>query len=112
MFDNYINDILDLKSFEKKDILNDRFLLIKEKNMEIYYAPHNEIINEDAKVFIIGITPGWTQTKIAYETAQKCLLQNLGDKYIKKECKRNLNKFIQRYINSFLNIKIRNSNFI
>ncbi len=89
MFDNYINDILDLKSFEKKDILNDRFLLIKEKNMEIYYAPHNEIINEYAKVFIIGITPGWTQTKIAYETAQKCLLQNLGDKYIKKECKRN-----------------------
>ena len=89
MFDNYINDILDLKSFEKKDILNDRFLLIKEKNMEIYYAPHNEIINEDAKVFIIGITPGWTQTKIAYETAQTCLLQNLGDKYIKKECKRN-----------------------
>ena len=61
MFDNYINDILDLKSFEKKDILNDRFLLIKEKNMEIYYAPHNEIINEDAKVFIIGITPGWTR---------------------------------------------------
>ena len=61
MFDNYINDILDLKSFEKKDILNARFLLIKEKNMEIYYAPHNEIINEDAKVFIIGITPGWTR---------------------------------------------------
>ena len=69
MFNKYINDILELNNFKKEDILNEKFLLIKEKNMEIYYAPHNEIINENAKIFIIGITPGWTQTKIAYETA-------------------------------------------
>jgi len=89
MFDKYINDILELKSFEKEDILNEKFLLIKEKNMEIYYAPHNETINENAKIFIIGITPGWTQTKIAYEIAWNCLFQNLCNKDIKKECKKN-----------------------
>ena len=76
MFNKFINDILELNTFEKKDILNEKFLLIKEKNMEIYYAPHNEIINDNAKIFIIGITPGWTQTKIAYETAYKLLLNN------------------------------------
>lgn len=88
MFNKYINDILELKSFEKEDILNEKFILTKERNMEVYYAPHNEIINEKAKIFIVGITPGWTQTKIAYETAHSCLLQNLCNKDIKKECKK------------------------
>ena len=89
MFNKFINDILELNTFEKKDILNEKFLLIKEKNMEIYYAPHNEIINDNAKIFIIGITPGWTQTKIAYETAYKLLLNNMSIQTIKKECKKN-----------------------
>jgi len=89
MFDKYINDISKLNNFEKEDILNEKFLLIKEKNMEIYYAPHNEILNENAKIFIIGITPGWTQTKIAYETAHNGLLKNMSSNKIKEECKRN-----------------------
>ena len=89
MFEQYIKDILELEKFEKEDILNKKFLLVKNKNMEIYYAPHNEIINKKAKVFIIGITPGWTQTKIAYETAKNCLLQNMNNEDIKKQCKKN-----------------------
>ena len=35
MFDKYINDISKLNNFEKEDILNEKFLLIKEKNMNI-----------------------------------------------------------------------------
>ena len=57
--------------------------------MKIYYAPHNEIINEKAKIFIVGITPGWTQTSIAYNTAHDGLINNLEYEEIKKECKRN-----------------------
>lgn len=88
-FDKYINDILELQNFEKEDILSNKFLLEKENNMEIYYAPHNEIINKNAKIFIIGITPGWTQTQIAYKTAQNGLIQNLSNEEIKNECKKN-----------------------
>ena len=44
--------------YTKEELLTDDFLVDKEGNIEIYYAPHNEYINPKAKVFIIGITPG------------------------------------------------------
>lgn len=89
MFNKYLNEIKELNAFDKKDILNKKFLLIKKQKMEIYYAPHNEIINEKAKIFIVGITPGWTQTSIAYETANNGLKNNMEYEFIKKECKKN-----------------------
>ena len=55
--------------------------------MKIYYAPHNETINTKAKVFIVGITPGWRQTSIAYKTARNGLINNLEAEIIKKNVK-------------------------
>lgn len=89
MFDKYCEDIKNLNSFEKKDILCKTFELYNNNNMSIYYAPHNEIINDKARVFIVGITPGWTQTCIAYKTAHDGLINGLDDEIIKKECKKN-----------------------
>lgn len=65
MFYKYCDEIGKLKGFEKSNILNKKFKLFSKNNMQIYYAPHNEIVNEDAKIFIVGITPEWTQTSIA-----------------------------------------------
>lgn len=89
MFDKYYSKIKKLNNFNKEDILNENFELYNEKNMKIYYAPHNETINDKAKIFIIGITPGWTQTSIAYKTARNGIINNLEPEIIKKECKRN-----------------------
>lgn len=89
MFSKYCDKIEKLDSFLKEDILNDDFLLFNDGNMSIYYAPHNEIINKKAKVFIVGITPGWTQTSIAYKTAHDGLVKKLDYEEIKRECKRN-----------------------
>lgn len=89
MFDKYWDVIGKLNSFEKEDILNKKFELFSKNNMKIYYAPHNEIINKNAKIFIVGITPGWTQTSIAYKTAHEGLIKQLDYETIKKECKRN-----------------------
>lgn len=89
MFDKYCADIKRLSNFEKEDILNKKFELYNKNNMKIYYAPHNEIVNEKAKIFIVGITPGWTQTCIAYKTAYEGLIKKLDHETIKKECKRN-----------------------
>ncbi len=89
MFDRYAKLISEMNKFEKEDILNKKFELHSESNMKIFYAPHNEIINKKAKVFIVGITPGWTQTSIAYKTAHEGLIKGLDYKQIKKECKRN-----------------------
>lgn len=89
MFDKYSSEIKRISSFDKNNILSEKFLLFSKNNMEIYYAPHNEIINDKAKIFIVGITPGWTQTSIAYKTARDGLMNNLKSEDIKKECKRN-----------------------
>ncbi|MBR1702129.1 MAG: hypothetical protein IJ716_09275 [Lachnospiraceae bacterium] len=89
MFNEYSDKIKQLTGFEKEDILNKTFELYRCSNFSIYYAPHNEIINKKARVFIVGITPGWTQTKIAYKTAYFGLQQNLPYELIKKECKVN-----------------------
>lgn len=89
MFDEYCEEIEKLNGFNKVDILNKKFELFCYNNMKIYYAPHNEIINEKAKIFIVGITPGWTQTSIAYKTAHEGLCKKMNSEDIKKECKRN-----------------------
>lgn len=89
MFDKYYELIKELDSFDKKDILNDKFELYHDNLFKIFYAPHNEIVNKKAKVLIVGITPGWTQTAIAYKTAHDCLLKNVGFDEIKKCCKKN-----------------------
>ena len=57
--------------YRKEDLLIDKFLIDKEKNIEIYYAPHNEYLNPKARVFIIGITPGFQQMSTAIATARK-----------------------------------------
>lgn len=51
----------------KKDLLVDDFLMGSDGELRMYYAPHNEYINKRAKIMIVGITPGWTQMKTAYE---------------------------------------------
>lgn len=89
MFDEYANKIKNLREFEKKDILISDFNIYSDKKISIFYAPHNEIINSNAQVFIVGITPGWQQTSIAYKTANKCLNNNLDYETTKYECKRN-----------------------
>lgn len=88
MFNEYSPKIRNLKTFNKLDILNKDFELYNDSNMAIYYAPHNEVANKNAKVFIVGITPGWTQTCIAYKTAHNGLVSGLNEQTIKLECKK------------------------
>lgn len=91
MLYKYAEKIKNLNSFEKQDILNKDFELYTDEKgkIKIYYAPHNEIINVNAKIFIVGITPGWTQTSIAYKTAKEGLFENLSMEQIRKNCKVN-----------------------
>ena len=46
--------------FSRADLLVPEFRLVKDKSLEIYYAPL-DFINTQAKVAVVGITPGWTQ---------------------------------------------------
>ena len=71
----------------KNEILIEDFLIDKENNIEIYYAPHNEYLNPKAKIFIVGITPGFQQMSTAISTARKELESSDNIEDIQYKCK-------------------------
>ena len=73
--------------YTKEELLIKDFLVDSERNIEIYYAPHNEYLNSNAKVFIIGITPGFQQMSTAIATARKELEVNDDIEEIQYKCK-------------------------
>lgn len=73
--------------YTKDELLVDNFLVDKKDNIEIYYAPHNEYTNPKAKVFIIGITPGFQQMSTAIATARKELETSDDIELIQYKCK-------------------------
>lgn len=73
--------------YGKDELLIDDFLIEREGNIEIYYAPHNEYLNAKAKVFIIGITPGFQQMSTAISTARKELELGTDIEEIQYKCK-------------------------
>ena len=71
----YINHLPVSNAINKSHLLHTNFMMEKSENLEMYYAPHNEYINCHAKIVIVGITPGWTQMKAAYQQAKVSLQQ-------------------------------------
>ena len=55
-----LKQIRSLKNINRTTITNKNFLIKKENNIEIYYAPF-DYINSKAKIMIVGITPGLQQ---------------------------------------------------
>ncbi len=66
----------------REQLLDERFRLYSESRLAIYYAPF-DYIKDDARIAIVGITPGWTQMEIAYRTARLGLTQ---DKSLEEIC--------------------------
>ncbi|WP_462413218.1 uracil-DNA glycosylase family protein [Neobacillus sp. Marseille-QA0830] len=67
-FQQFEKNILQLPlkaAYERDDLRTEEFLMLKEDNIEVFWAPF-EYINKEAKVIIIGITPGWTQMELAF----------------------------------------------
>jgi len=56
----YIDQIKSLKKINKSIIIKKNFLIQKNDNIEIYYAPF-DYFNPKAKIMIVGITPGLQQ---------------------------------------------------
>ena len=61
-----INKIRKLKKIETSSIVNKEFLIKKDGNIEIYYAPF-DYINSKAKIVIVGITPGLQQMTQSFQ---------------------------------------------
>jgi len=82
----YINQ-LPATPLDKSDLLNHNFLMDRSGDLEMYYAPHNEYINRHAKIVIVGISPGWTQMKVAFQQAKICLQEETSLEQLVKRCK-------------------------
>lgn len=74
-------------NYSKDEILTKDFLIEKEKDIEIYYSPHNEYINSKAKVFIVGITPGFQQMSTAISSARREFENSNNIEEIQYKCK-------------------------
>jgi len=96
-WNDYIN-LLKIDDFEKIRIMNDNnpFLLNKYEYgkrktnyLFEFYAPF-DYINEEAKIVIVGITPGWTQTEEMHKfILNKIKEETTDEKSLKKEAKYN-----------------------
>ncbi|WP_245604704.1 hypothetical protein [Paucisalibacillus globulus] len=75
-------------SLTKKDLLVDQFMIEKEEHLSMFYAPHNEYINNKAKIVIVGITPGWSQMKTAYEQLVRTIDSHHNIEQILKDVKK------------------------
>lgn len=58
----------------QKDLLRDETLMYRDRHLSIYYARF-DYVNKQARIAIVGITPGWRQVEIAY---RKCRDELLG----------------------------------
>ena len=61
-----LKQIISLKIINKTTVTNKNFLIKRDNNIEIYYAPF-DYINSKAKIMIIGITPGLQQMVQSFE---------------------------------------------
>ena len=72
---------------ERHHILRSSFLLGTDGPLRVYYAPIGDAVNRDAEIVLVGITPGWTQTKQAYETCRWVLRHGGSERRAHAEAK-------------------------
>jgi hypothetical protein len=62
--------------------------LAKSGSLEVYYCTHNEYVNQNAKVFIVGITPGFQQMSKSIAVARHLIEEDQPVSEILYQCKR------------------------
>ena len=103
----YLNQIKALKKINKSTITNKKFLINKENNFEIYYAPF-DYINPKAKLMIVGITPGLQQMLQSFEVINegKSLKEVKDLSSFKGSMRTTLVKYLDELkVNKYLKIK-------
>ena len=102
-----ISDIEKLNKIDKDSVISKTFLLSKEGNIEIYYAPF-DYINSKAKIVIVGITPGLQQMIQSFQAIKdgKSLMEVKDLSSFKGSMRTTLVKFLDELkINKILKIQ-------
>jgi len=64
--------------YQREDLICARFRLLTDRGLEVYYAPFH-YLNRDARLVLVGLTPGWTQMELSYREARSGLAAGLSD---------------------------------
>ena len=59
-FADQIRELPDRVEYRREELCTPEFMLAEDGPLQMYYAPL-DFINSQARVAIVGITPGWTQ---------------------------------------------------
>jgi hypothetical protein len=65
------------EKYQEAELKCSRFLLFKEGDLEVYYAPFHRL-NATARIILMGLTPGWTQMEAAFRAARMGLASGLA----------------------------------
>ena len=76
------------KTYKKEELIVPDFCIEKEGNIGVYYNTHNEYMNPNGKVFIVGITPGFAQMNTSIVAARKCIAEGVPVEEIPYICKK------------------------
>ena len=89
LFPQFANTIrnLNLTGIKDASLLPDNLRLDKDGALSVYYCPF-EYVNLQAKVVVVGITPGFTQLKNALQEAQSQLKAGASQEVVLREAKR------------------------
>lgn len=74
--------------YTKEEILIPKLLVREEKQIAIYYAAHNDYFNPKAKVFIVGITPGFAQMEKSIAAARRGIEEGMAIEELRYYCKK------------------------
>ncbi|WP_079509245.1 uracil-DNA glycosylase family protein [Mesobacillus jeotgali] len=88
---DYIEKIAKLplkERYSREDLLTKDFLLANSGSLDVYYCTHNEYINPNAKIFIVGITPGFQQMSKSITVARHLIEEHHPVSEILYQCKR------------------------
>src|SRR4051794_37944731 len=77
-FSEFSATIKALPEVSRDAVLTDGFLLERDGDLRVYYAPFDHV-NESARLVLVGITPGWSQMQDAYLVAQESLRSGHGE---------------------------------
>ena len=79
-FGSYRNAIAALPTgpLTQQQLLTDEYLIGREGSVQLYYVPFDRVAT-DARVILVGVTPGWKQMRLAFETCRDALIDERSD---------------------------------
>ena len=75
-------------SYKKEELMIPELLIEEQGQVALYYCTHNQHINEHAKLFIVGITPGFNQMNKSLAAARLCIEEQVPLEAMPYICKR------------------------